>query len=113
MAGTGTGLRGLPGRRPLCWCTSTAARVATRAALSGVDLAVRAAWKMIGLLGPSGAGKSTLLSLLAGVFRPTAGTVFVGDLDLTSATARELDSCCTPARCRSCCRARAATCCPT
>lgn len=60
------------------------------AALAGVDLTVRAG-EMIGLLGPSGAGKSTLLSLLAGVFRPTAGQVLVGDVDLTAATARELD----------------------
>ncbi len=61
------------------------------AALAGVDLSVRAG-EMIGLLGPSGAGKSTLLSLLAGLFRPTAGTVLVGDLDLTTATPRELDA---------------------
>ncbi len=61
------------------------------AALSGVDLTVRVG-EMIALLGPSGAGKSTLLSLLAGLFRPTAGTVLVGDLDLTSASQRELDS---------------------
>ncbi len=61
------------------------------AALAGVDLTVGAG-EMIGLLGPSGAGKSTLLSLLAGLFRPTAGTVMVGDLDLTKATTRELDA---------------------
>ena len=61
------------------------------AALSGVDLTVRAG-EMIALLGPSGAGKSTLLSLLAGLFRPTAGNVLVGELDLTSASQRELDS---------------------
>ena len=61
------------------------------AALAGVDLTVRAG-EMIALLGPSGAGKSTLLSLLAGLFRPTAGTVLVGDLDLTSASQRELDT---------------------
>ncbi len=61
------------------------------AALAGVDLTVRAG-EMIGLLGPSGAGKSTLLSLLAGLFPPTAGTVVVGDLDLTKATPRELDA---------------------
>src|SRR4051794_27315686 len=61
------------------------------AALAGVDLSVRAG-EMIALLGPSGAGKSTLLSLLAGLFRPTAGAVMVGDLDLTGASQRELDA---------------------
>ena len=61
------------------------------AALAGIDLTVRAG-EMIGLLGPSGAGKSTLLSLLAGLFQPTAGTVLVGDLDLTKATPGELDA---------------------
>jgi ABC-type lipoprotein export system ATPase subunit len=60
------------------------------AALSGVDLDV-APGELIGLLGPSGAGKSTLLSLLAGVFRPSAGKVHVGDLELSAATARQLD----------------------
>lgn len=60
------------------------------AALSGVDLDV-APGELIGLLGPSGAGKSTLLSLLAGVFRPSAGTVRVGDLELSGASVRELD----------------------
>ena len=48
------------------------------AALSGVDLDVGAG-EMVGLLGPSGSGKSTLMSLLAGIFRPSAGKVFVGD----------------------------------
>jgi putative ABC transport system ATP-binding protein len=60
------------------------------AALSGVDLDV-APGEMVGLLGPSGAGKSTLLSLLAGVFRASAGKVFVGPLELSAATPRELD----------------------
>ena len=60
------------------------------AALSGVDLDV-AAGEMVGLLGPSGAGKSTLLSLLAGVFRPSAGKVFVGAVELSAAGPRQLD----------------------
>jgi putative ABC transport system ATP-binding protein len=60
------------------------------AALSGVDLEVGAG-EMVGLLGPSGAGKSTLLSLLAGVFRPSAGKVFVGPTELSAATPKELD----------------------
>ena len=60
------------------------------AALSGVDLDV-AAGETIGLLGPSGSGKSTLMSLLAGVFRPSAGKVFVGDVEVSAAPPRDLD----------------------
>jgi putative ABC transport system ATP-binding protein len=60
------------------------------AALSGVDLQVEPG-EMVGLLGPSGAGKSTLLSLLAGVFKPSAGKIHVGGVELSSATGRELD----------------------
>jgi ABC-type lipoprotein export system ATPase subunit len=61
------------------------------AALSGVDLDVPAGG-MVGLLGPSGAGKSTLLNLLAGVFRPSAGKIFVGGLELSAASDRQLDA---------------------
>ena len=36
------------------------------------------------IMGPSGSGKSTLLHLLAGLDRPTAGEVYVGDTELTN-----------------------------
>ena len=60
------------------------------AALSGVDLEVRSG-ELVGLLGPSGAGKSTLLSVLGGMFRPSAGKVFLGDAELSGLSERDLD----------------------
>jgi putative ABC transport system ATP-binding protein len=45
-------------------------------ALGGVDLAV-AAGEMVAITGPSGSGKSTILNLIAGIDRPSAGTVTV------------------------------------
>ncbi len=51
-----------------------------RAALNGVTLQIGAG-EAVGLIGPNGAGKTTLLALLAGLRRPTCGTVrlFGGD----------------------------------
>ncbi|HEX7739562.1 MAG TPA: ATP-binding cassette domain-containing protein [Marmoricola sp.] len=60
------------------------------AALSGVDLEVRAG-EMIGLLGPSGAGKSTLLTLIGGLFRPSAGKIVVGADELSNVSPARLD----------------------
>ena len=54
------------------------------AALEDVSLDL-AADEFTAITGPSGCGKSTLLHLLAGLDRPTAGEIFVGDLALHSA----------------------------
>jgi ABC-type lipoprotein export system ATPase subunit len=59
------------------------------AALQGLTLDVRQG-ETVSVLGPSGAGKTTLLRIVAGLDRPSAGTVRVFGLDLAHATARAL-----------------------
>jgi putative ABC transport system ATP-binding protein len=53
-------------------------------ALDGVSLEI-ARNDFVAISGPSGCGKSTLIHLLAGLDRPTAGEIFVGDLALHKA----------------------------
>jgi putative ABC transport system ATP-binding protein len=51
-------------------------------ALRGVDLAIPAD-EILVLLGPSGSGKSTLLNIIGGLDRPTSGTLYYGETELT------------------------------
>ncbi len=39
--------------------------------------------EIVGLLGPNGAGKTTTFYMITGMVRPTAGKIFLDDLDLT------------------------------
>jgi ABC-type lipoprotein export system ATPase subunit len=59
------------------------------AALQGLSLAVRE-HEVVSVLGPSGSGKSTLLRVLAGVERPSAGSVRVLGEDVGKLPSRRL-----------------------
>ena len=58
-------------------------------ALRGVDLEVRAG-ELVGIVGASGSGKTTLLNILAGLERPSAGRIRVGERDLLDISDRDL-----------------------
>jgi putative ABC transport system ATP-binding protein len=51
-------------------------------ALRGVDLEVRTG-ELVAVMGPSGSGKSTLMHILAGLDRPTEGTVEIAGTEIT------------------------------
>ena len=58
-------------------------------ALSGIDLDIRAG-EVFGIIGRSGAGKSSLVRTINLLNRPSAGTVRVGGVELTTLDARRL-----------------------
>ena len=58
-------------------------------ALRGVSLVI-VKGQLTAVMGPSGSGKSTLMHILAGLDRPTAGTVSIDGTDITSMGDQEL-----------------------
>src|SRR5438067_8768605 len=58
-------------------------------ALRGVSLDVQAG-QLVAVMGPSGSGKSTLMHILAGLDKPTSGTVSIGGAELTTLGDSEL-----------------------
>ncbi|MGN6521883.1 MAG: ATP-binding cassette domain-containing protein, partial [Actinomycetes bacterium] len=82
------------------------AQAAGEASTAGADLELRAVTKQFGtftavdnldlrvpagsffaLLGPSGCGKTTTLRMVAGLEAPTAGSITIGDRDITETKA--------------------------
>jgi ABC-2 type transport system ATP-binding protein len=56
-------------------------------ALHGINLGIGAG--MFGLVGPNGAGKTTLMRILAGLLRPSSGSVKVFGHDMTTAQGKQ------------------------
>lgn len=58
-------------------------------ALDGVDLEIERG-RFTAIMGPSGSGKSTLMHCLAGLDSVTSGQVFIGDVDVTELSDKDL-----------------------
>ena len=58
-------------------------------AVDGVSLEI-AEGSITGLIGPNGAGKTTLFNVIAGVYRPSEGRVFLQDEDITGLKPHQL-----------------------
>ncbi|MFI5272580.1 MAG: ABC transporter ATP-binding protein [Ktedonobacterales bacterium] len=52
-----------------------------KVAVNGLNLVVRRG-EFFGFLGPNGAGKSTTIKMMVGLLRPSAGTAFIGGVDV-------------------------------
>jgi len=58
-------------------------------ALRGLNMDVKAG-ELIAIIGPSGSGKTTLLNIAGGLDQATAGTVQVGDINVTALSTTQL-----------------------
>jgi putative ABC transport system ATP-binding protein len=58
-------------------------------ALDGVTLDIYRG-EYLSIMGPSGSGKSTLFNMIGGLDKPTAGSVFIDDVDMAQLDPQEL-----------------------
>jgi len=58
-------------------------------AVDNASLEIRAG-SITGLIGPNGAGKTTLFNIIAGVYKPSSGHVFLDDEDITGIPPHDL-----------------------
>lgn len=67
---------------PLLECEQLTKQFGGLTAVDGVDLTIEHG-RIYGLIGPNGAGKTTLFNMIAGLLKPTAGTVRFNQEDIT------------------------------
>ena len=53
-----------------------------RKAVNSVSITVNQG-EVVGILGPNGAGKTTIFSIIIGILKPSAGRIFLGDMEIT------------------------------
>ena len=59
-------------------------------AVDGLSLSIDDG-EFVTVVGPSGCGKTTTLRMIAGLEKPTSGSIYIGDEDVTAQTARHRD----------------------
>jgi len=71
--------------------TNLTKRYGSFTAVNSINLEVPRG-ELFGFLGPNGAGKTTTLRMIAGILRPTSGTVEIGGRDVSSLSDRRLSA---------------------
>jgi putative ABC transport system ATP-binding protein len=57
--------------------------------LKGIDLDIKAG-EYVSIMGPSGSGKTTLFNMIGGLDKPSSGSVFIDEIDISQLDAYEL-----------------------
>ncbi len=57
--------------------------------LKGIDLEIKTG-EYISIIGPSGSGKTTLFNMIGGLDKPSAGSIFIDEIDISQLDAYEL-----------------------
>ncbi len=76
-------MNNIPQSQKVLRCVELVKEFGRRRVVDGVSVEV-AKGEIVGLLGPNGAGKTTTFHMFTGMIRPTAGRVFIDDLDITN-----------------------------